>query len=375
MLFILADDLGWSDLSNEGSHYYESPHIDSIAAEGMKFLRGYAASRVCSPSRASIMTGKYTPNHGITSWIGDPSGTDWRRNGRHDSHLPAEYEHGLRADELTLAEVLLAANYRTFYAGKYHLGTDAPRGFEHNKGGHHVGSPPGGYFSPYSNPALADGPAGEALPIRLGQETAAFIDAHADVPFFAFLAFYSVHAPIQTTQPLWRKYRDKAASTTGNATTGRFVWDRRLAVRTVQDCPIYAGMVEAMDNGVGLALNALERAGLSDKAIVVFTSDNGGVSSGDAFATSNLPLRGGKGRQWEGGFRVPFYIKAPGIVARPGSTSEVAVSGMCFLKFLMKHDDLSIQAAWDKRKRKTQKEHRLLRQVSTFTRLSSTLLA
>jgi arylsulfatase A-like enzyme len=161
MLFILADDLGWSDLSNEGSHYYESPHIDSIAAEGMKFLRGYAASRVCSPSRASIMTGKYTPNHGITSWIGDPSGTDWRRNGPHDSHLPAEYEHGLRAEELTLAEVLLAANYRTFYAGKYHLGTDAPRGFELNKGGHHVGSPPGGYFSPYSNPALADGPAGD----------------------------------------------------------------------------------------------------------------------------------------------------------------------------------------------------------------------
>ena len=107
-----------------------------------------------------------------------------------------------------------------------------------------------------------------------------------------------------------------------------------MAVRTVQDCPIYAGMVEAMDDGVGLALNAIERAGLSDKAIVVFTSDNGGVSSGDAFATSNLPLRGGKGRQWEGGFRVPFYIKAPGIVARPGSTSEVAVSGMCFLKFL-----------------------------------------
>ena len=121
VLFILADDLGWSDLSNEGSSYYESPHIDSIAAQGMKFLRGYAASRVCSPSRASIMTGKYTPNHGITSWIGDPAGIDWRRNNRHDSHLPAEYERGLRPDELTLAEVLLAANYRTFYAGKYHV--------------------------------------------------------------------------------------------------------------------------------------------------------------------------------------------------------------------------------------------------------------
>lgn len=119
ILFILADDLGWSDLSNEGSRFYESPHIDSIAAQGMKFLRGYAASRVCSPSRASIMTGKYTPKHGVTSWIGDLSGIDWRRNGRHDSHLPAEYEHGLKAEEATLAEVLRVANYRTFYAGKY----------------------------------------------------------------------------------------------------------------------------------------------------------------------------------------------------------------------------------------------------------------
>lgn len=265
VLFILADDLGWSDLSNEGSRYYESLHIDSIAADGMKFLRGYAASRVCSPSRASIMTGKYTPKHGITSWIGDPSGTDWRRNGRHDSHLPAEYEHGLRTEEVTLAEVLLSANYRTFYAGKYHLGPDAPRGFEINKGGHHVGSPPGGYFSPYANPALVDGPASESLPIRLGQETANFIDAHAeDAPFFAFLAFYSVHSPIQTTQVLWQKYRDKAVLSFANenitSARSRFRWDRRLPVRTVQDCPIYAGMIEAMDNGVGLALGALERA-------------------------------------------------------------------------------------------------------------------
>ena len=126
------------------------------------------------------------------------------------------------------------------------LGPDPPRGFEINKGGHHVGSPPGGYFSPYSNPALADGPAGESLPIRLGHETASFIKAHADEPFFAFLAFYSVHSPIQTTQKLWRKYRDKAVlpSTSGNATSTptRFIWDRRLAVRTVQDCPIYAGI-------------------------------------------------------------------------------------------------------------------------------------
>ena len=119
ILFILADDQGWSDLSSTGSTYYESPNIDSIAAQGMMFTRGYANSRVCSPSRASIMTGKYTPRHGITSWIGDPAGEKWRDMGRHDSHLPASYEMGLKPDDLTLAEVLLAAGYRTFYAGKW----------------------------------------------------------------------------------------------------------------------------------------------------------------------------------------------------------------------------------------------------------------
>ena len=161
------------------------------------------------------------------------------------------------------------------------------------------------------------------------------------MPWFAFLAFYSVHAPIQTTQSLWRKYRDKALAA-GNATS-RFVWDRRLPVRTVQDCPIYAGMVEAMDEGVGLALSALERAGLSDKAIVCYTSDNGGVSSGDAFATSNLPLRGGKGRQWEGGYRVPFYIKAPG-VTQPGSSSEIAVMGIDFYSTLLELAGIAVPA-------------------------------
>ena len=137
-----------------------------------------------------------------------------------------------------------------------------------NKGGHHVGSPPGGYFSPYKNPALDDGPPGESLPLRLGRETASFIAANADNPFFAVLAFYSVHSPIQTTKPLWDKYRAKASGLVP-ANASRFVWDRRLAVRQVQDNPIYAGMVEAMDTGVGYALDALEAAGLSERAIVI----------------------------------------------------------------------------------------------------------
>jgi arylsulfatase A-like enzyme len=329
IVFVLADDLGWRDLSGEGSTFYESPHIDRMASDGMKFTRGYATCQVCSPSRASILTGKYPTKHGITTWIGDRSGVAWRGAERHDSHLPPDYERNLRADEITLAEVLRDAGYTTFFAGKWHLGRKGSwptdHGFEVNKGGWDVGSPRGGYFSPWENPNLTPGPAGESLPIRLGRETAAFIEAHQDRPFFVYLSFYSVHGPIQTTPALWKKYRDKVAD--AGPVDQRFIFDRRLAVRQVQDCPIYAGMIESMDDAIGIVLKQLDELGLTENTIVCFTSDNGGVSSGDAFSTSNLPLRGGKGRQWEGGIREPFYVKAPGI-AKAGSTSAVPVSGI-----------------------------------------------
>ncbi len=329
IVLILADDLGARDLSNEGSTYYESPHIDRIANMGMKFTRGYATCQVCSPSRASILTGKYPVNTVITTLIGDRSGVAWRAANRHDSHLPPEYERNLRDSEQTLAEVLRDAGYRTFFAGKWHLGSrgswPTDHGFDINVGGWDAGSPRGGYFSPYRNPNLKDGPLGESLPVRLGRETAKFIEENRDQPFLAYLSFYSVHGPIQTTQPLWNKYRDKAAA--AGLATERFQFDRRLAVRQVQDCPIYAGMIESMDDAVGIVLKKLADLKLMDNTIICFTSDNGGVSSGDAFSTSNLPLRGGKGRQWEGGIREPFYIYAPG-VTRPGSLSAVPASGI-----------------------------------------------
>ena len=329
ILFILADDLGWRDLSNEGSTYYESPHIDRIAAAGMKFQRGYAACQVCSPSRASILTGKYPTKHGITTWIGDRSGEKWRDARRHDSHMPPEYARNLAASEVTLAEVFKDAGYKTFFAGKWHLGSKGSwptdHGFDINKGGWDVGSPRGGFFAPWQNPNLESGPNGESLSLRLGQETADFIEANQKAPFFAFLSFYAVHGPIQTTPQLWKKYRDKTEA--AGLAEERFLFDRRLAVRQVQDCPIYAGMVETMDDAVGIVLKKLDNLGLTDNTIICFTSDNGGVSSGDAFATSNLPLRGGKGRQWEGGIREPFYLSAPN-VAKPGSTSNVPVNGI-----------------------------------------------
>ena len=348
IVFILADDLGWRDLSNEGSTYYESPHIDSIARRGMKFTRGYATCQVCSPSRASILTGKYPTKHGITTWIGDRSGEAWRGAGRHDSHLPPDYERDLRAEELTLAEVLRAAGYKTFFAGKWHLGSKGSwptdHGFEINQGGWDVGSPRGGYFSPWQNPNLPSGPAGESLPIRLGQETAAFIEANQDQPFLAYLSFYSVHGPIQTSPALWKKYRDQAAA--AGLAERRFSFDRRLAVRQVQDCPIYAGMVESMDDAVGIVLKKLDDLGLADNTIVCFTSDNGGVSSGDAFATSNLPLRGGKGRQWEGGIREPFYINAPA-VTKTGATSDVPVSGIDWYPTLLELAGVQVPSEQD----------------------------
>jgi len=237
----------------------------------------------------------------------------------------------LADDEVTLAEAFKQAGYRTFFAGKWHLsGEDnlpTDHGFDINIGGHGGGGPGrGGFFSPYQNPYLTDGPPGESLTLRLARETAQFIESQNNKqPFFAYLSFYTVHAPIQTSPELWKKYRDKAEAM--GLAASRFKFDRRMSVRQVQDNPIYAGMIETMDDAVGIVMAKLKKLGLDDNTIVCFTSDNGGVSVGDAFATSNMPLRGGKGRQWEGGIREPFYLLAPGVTT-PGSTSDTPVHGI-----------------------------------------------
>ncbi|MAT71546.1 MAG: sulfatase [Planctomycetaceae bacterium] len=334
VVFILADDLGWRDLSNEGSSFYETPNIDRIAAAGMKFRRGYAACQVCSPSRGAIMAGKYPARLEITDWIGAAEGNEWSRNTK---LLPATYRRELPAEETTIAEAFRDGGYRTFFAGKWHLGgkgsLPTDHGFDVNIGGNHRGSPSGGYFSPWRNPQMKDGPKGEYLPLRLGHETAAFIESHRDQPFFAFLSFYAVHAPVQTTQSLWKKYRDKAIAA-GPRPTSRFLIDRTSPVRQVQDHPLYAGLVEAMDDAVGIVLSKLDELGLTEDTIIVFTSDNGGVSAGDDKATSNLPLRGGKGRQWEGGIRVPYYVAWPERI-RAGCTCDTPVTGCDFFPTLL----------------------------------------
>lgn len=331
IVFILADDLGYTDLSCMGSKYYETPNIDKIASHGMVFTNGYAACQVCSPSRASILTGKFPARHGITNWIGEASGEDWRKMNRSSKLLPADYTHNLPKEYITLPEALKQAGYKTFFAGKWHLGEKGSwpedHGFDINMGGWDAGSPKGGYFSPYENPNLSDGPNGENLEMRLANETVKFMKGNKYKPFLAYLSFYAVHGPIQTTNAKWKKYRDKAEKM-GIAENG-FAMEHHLPYRLHQDNPVYAGLVESMDDAVGVVLNSLKELGLDKNTIVIFTGDNGGVTSGDSYSTNNAPLRGGKGYQWEGGIREPYFIEVPWMKLN-GKKCDIPVSGTDF---------------------------------------------
>lgn len=335
VLFILADDLGYHDLGITGSTYYETPNIDRIALEGMEFTQGYACCQVCSPSRASIMSGKNPARHGITDWIGAKTGEEWRKAGRFNILLPPEYVHQLPSEYVTLPEAMKDAGYLTFFAGKWHLGSKGSwpedHGFDINKGGYDSGSPRGGYFSPWSNPSLENLAPGENLSKRLADETIRFMTENRDSTFFACLSFYAVHGPIQTTREKWAKYRQKADDM-GIAETG-FEMGHFLPIRQVQDNPVYAGLVESMDDAVGAVLDALKELDLEKNTIVIFTSDNGGVAAGDNFSTSNRPLRAGKGYQFEGGIREPYFIKVPWMEG--GQKCAVPVTGTDFYPTLL----------------------------------------
>lgn len=326
-VFILADDLGWRDVGCFGSTFYETPNIDRIAREGVRFTDAYAACPVCSPTRASIMCGKYPARLHTTDYFGAPQpegvGEHWTKN---KPLLPAHYVDHVTLEETTLAEALKEAGYSTLFAGKWHLGNDGflpeNQGFDINKGGYRFGSPPGGYFSPYKNPKLEDGPPGEHLPARLGAETAQFIREHKDEPFLAYLSFYSVHRPLQAREDLKVKYEKKAAALV--KPEAEFGLEGDCKVRLVQDLPVYAAMVDAMDQAVGTVLNALDELNLADNTVIFFMSDNGGLSTAEELPTSNLPLRAGKGWLYEGGIREPMIVKWPG-VARAGSVCSTPV--------------------------------------------------
>lgn len=333
-LFILVDDLGYMDIgANNPNCFYETPNIDRLATEGMRFTDGYAANPVCSPTRYSIMTGKYPSRVDATNWF---SGT---REGR---FRPAPLNDWMPLEEVTLAESLKEHGYATFFAGKWHLGHTEDlwpehQGFDVNKGGWARGGPYGSgkYFTPYGNPRLEDGLEGEHLPNRLAAETVRFLETHRGRPFLAYLSFYSVHTPLMGRPDLVEKYQKKAERL-GLLDRESFADEEQAwpvnqprRVRVVQSHAVYAAMVEAMDEAVGKVLRELEELGLEKNTVVFFMADNGGLSTSEGSPTSNLPLRGGKGWLYEGGIREPYLVKWPG-VARPGGTSAVPVASTDF---------------------------------------------
>ncbi|WP_395752183.1 sulfatase [Prosthecobacter sp.] len=307
IIVMLIDDMGWTDLGCYGSKYYETPHIDKLAQDGMRFTQAYSACTVCSPTRAAMMTGKSPARLHITDWIAGHVPD----NGRllipnWTMHLPLEEE--------TLAERLKTRGYATASIGKWHLGEEefypTKQGFDVNIGGMHIGSPPS-YFSPYKIATLPDGPKDEFLSDRLADEAVKFIEKNKTKPFYVYLPHYGVHTPIMGKPEVIAKYQAKKA--VGGHSN-----------------PVYAALVESIDDSVGKLRAKLEELKLAENTIFIFTSDNGGLSGQvrpegwSRGPTDNSPARLGKGSAYEGGVHIPLIVSWPGMV-KPGTTCDVPV--------------------------------------------------
>tara|TARA_S200000501_G_scaffold24743_1_gene21442 strand:+ start:10514 stop:11920 length:1407 start_codon:yes stop_codon:yes gene_type:complete len=308
LLFILVDDLGWTDVSYNYSDFYETSHIDKLSETSMLFDNAYAASSVCSPTRAAIMTGKHPARINITDWI---PGLDPKNK----LLLGPVDRNELPLEETTIAEVLRDNNYSTFYTGKWHLGSEGhypeDQGFDVNIGGFEKGSPMGGYYSPYKNPKLVDGPEGEYLTDRLTLETIELIKKRdPNKPFAAFLSFYNVHTPIQENKEFIDYYVEKLKSYENKSS--QTIKEGDAITLLNQRNAKYASMVHATDNNIGKIIKYLKENDIYDNTLIVFTSDNGGLSTQRRVApTSVYPLRAGKGWLYEGGIRIPQLIKLP----------------------------------------------------------------
>ncbi|HSH95842.1 MAG TPA: sulfatase [Roseimicrobium sp.] len=307
-IFILVDDLGWTDFACFGSKVYQTPNIDRLATEGMKFTSAYSACTVCSPTRAALMTGKYPARLHITDWIAGHNRPyaklkipDWLQ------HLPLE--------EVTIAEMFKTKDYATALIGKWHLGDEAfypdKQGFDINLGGTHRGQPPS-YFSPYGIATLPDGPKGEFLTDRESSEACKFIEANREKPFFLYLPHHAVHTPIQGKTNVIAKYKAS------------------IPADSKQNNPGYAALVESVDDSIGTITRKLAELKIDDRTVIFLTGDNGGLSGTvntqgwRKGPTDNSPLRLGKGSAYEGGVRVPLIVKWPG-VTKPGRTNDVPV--------------------------------------------------
>ena len=330
-VFFLVDDMGMMDLGTYGSTFHETPNIDQLAKTGMKFNYGYAACPVCSPTRASIMTGRHPVRVDITDWIPGSS------NNKKNKLLHPEDRDNLALKEVTIAEELKSHGYQTFFAGKWHLGNEGhwptDQGFDINIGGHHRGSPPGGYYAPWNNPALEAKKKDEYLTERLTEESTRFLEKrNQDKPFLLYLSYYNIHTPIQPYRKHIDHYQKKAEKFSGTTPTEQ---EHLGQTRMRQDNPALASMVAAVDDSVGTLLAKLNELGLSDDTVVIFFSDNGGLSTKAKMGPgSNSPLRAGKGWLYEGGVREPTIIRAPG-VTQAGSVSNQPMVSMDFFATML----------------------------------------
>lgn len=332
ILLFLIDDLGWADLGCFGSSFYETPRLDRLASQGLRFTNAYASCPVCSPTRASIMSGKYPARVGITNWIG---ATD---RGMLD-RVP--YLHYLPKEEVSVATALREYGYKTWHVGKWHLGDDGflpeDHGFDVNVAGAHWGGPKNGYFAPWSIPGYDDGkvPEGTYLTDHLTDRAIDLIASHSgDQPFYLNFNHYAVHTPLQAPQALVEKYEAKARAMGLDGIDPIVVGEhfpcehkRHMHVerRKFQSHPVYAAMVENMDYNIGRVLDALEAAGMTDDTLVVFTSDNGGLATAEGSSTCNFPLSEGKGWSYEGGTRVSQIARWPAAI-RAGSVTTTPVT-------------------------------------------------
>ena len=287
IILIVADDLGWSDLSYMGSKYYETPNIDKLSKSGMTFYNGYASSANCAPSRATMLSGKYHTEHGIYTVRNSDRGSRKTRK-----IIPIETKTTLDLDFFVIPEMLKEMGYTNGHFGKWHLGDvgfhPEQSGFDVNIGGNRHGGP-GGYFAPYPNPELENEPKGEYLTDRIGDEVVKFIDQNKENNFFAYVPFFSVHTPIQSKPDYQKKYSNKESNEYHNR-------------------PDYAGMIQSLDENIGKILDKIDTLNLSENTLIIFTSDNGGIRA----ISNQYPLRAGKGSYYEGGIKVPMIFSWKG---------------------------------------------------------------